>query len=40
MENSLQGGVGIDDAHFFLSLRPHNVRAFAFREVIDISLES
>jgi hypothetical protein len=36
----LQGGVGIDDAHFSLSLRPHNVGAFAFRKVVDISLES
>jgi hypothetical protein len=36
----LQGGVGIDDAHFYIFLRPHNVRAFDLCEVVDISLES
>jgi hypothetical protein len=36
----LQGGVGIDDAHYSFSLRPHTSGAMAFRETVDISLES
>jgi hypothetical protein len=31
--------MGTDEAHYFLHLRPHDVCAFAFREVFDISLE-
>jgi hypothetical protein len=38
--HAIQGDVGVDDAHFSLYLRAHNVGAFAFRVVVDITLES